>query len=99
VLYARSTTVETTATSAQPSMATTGLRSEGELAWLTPREREVVGLLLRGQSNRQIAAELVVTERTAETHVCRILNKLNLRSRARLPTWALNHGLLESLTS
>jgi DNA-binding NarL/FixJ family response regulator len=74
------------------------VRAEGELGWLTAREREVVGLLLRGHSNRQIAEDLVVTERTAETHVCRILNKLGLRSRAQIPAWAINNGVLESVS-
>jgi DNA-binding CsgD family transcriptional regulator len=54
------------------------------MASLTNREREVVALVLRGASNRRIAEELVVTERTAETHVCRILSKLGLTSRAQI---------------
>jgi predicted ATPase/DNA-binding CsgD family transcriptional regulator len=95
VLYARSPTVETPAQSAQSGARAAEARVDNELAWLTAREREVVGLLLRGQSNRQIAEDLVVTERTAETHVCRILNKLGLRSRAQIPAWAIDHGLLE----
>jgi DNA-binding NarL/FixJ family response regulator len=52
------------------------------LSSLTPREREVANLLMRGMSNRQIGVELAITERTAETHVCRILAKLKLGSRA-----------------
>jgi non-specific serine/threonine protein kinase len=98
VLYAQSKGVETTpttTTSAPPSLGS-AVAADRELAWLTAREREVVGLLLKGHSNRQIAEDLVVTERTAETHVCRILNKLNLRSRAQIPAWAISHGLVES---
>jgi DNA-binding NarL/FixJ family response regulator len=101
-MYARSPAVEPATTPApapaQTSIASAGVRAEGELGWLTAREREVVGLLLRGHSNRQIAEDLVVTERTAETHVCRILNKLGLRSRAQIPAWAINNGVLESVS-
>ena len=48
---------------------------------LTPCEREIAGLLARGQTNRQIAEQLVISEQTVETHVKRILGKLELRSR------------------
>jgi non-specific serine/threonine protein kinase len=49
---------------------------------LTRREQEVLALLQRGLSNRQIASALTISERTAETHVCRILDKLGVHSRA-----------------
>jgi predicted ATPase/DNA-binding CsgD family transcriptional regulator len=51
------------------------------VAALTPREREIAALLARGYSNRQIADALVISEQTAETHVKRILAKLDMRSR------------------
>jgi predicted ATPase/DNA-binding CsgD family transcriptional regulator len=51
------------------------------VAALTPREREIAALLVRGYSNRQLADALVISEQTAETHVKRILAKLALRSR------------------
>ena len=60
---------------------------------LTRREQEVVALLARGLTNRQIAAELTITERTAETHVGKILGKLNLSRRAQLTAWAVEHDL------
>jgi DNA-binding NarL/FixJ family response regulator len=72
------------------------LPPNGPLAWLTPREREVAALLLRGLSNRHIAEELVITERTAETHVCRILSKLGLDSRAQIAAWIMDNGLMDS---
>lgn len=74
----------------------TALPAQGPLAWLTRREREVATLLLRGLSNRHIAEELVISERTAETHVCRILSKLGLDSRAQIAAWIIDNGLLDS---
>jgi predicted ATPase/DNA-binding SARP family transcriptional activator/DNA-binding CsgD family transcriptional regulator len=54
---------------------------------LTLREREVAALVARGLTNRQIAGELSISERTAGNHVASILRKLGLRSRARIATW------------
>jgi DNA-binding CsgD family transcriptional regulator len=62
-------------------------------AALTPREREVAGLLGEGLSNRAIAARLFVSDRTAETHVQHILNKLGFTSRAQVAAWALREEL------
>ena len=59
----------------------------GEVVYLTRREGEVAGLVARGLSNREIARLLVITERTAETHVGNILQKLGLVSRAQLIVW------------
>jgi non-specific serine/threonine protein kinase len=56
---------------------------------LTRRELEVVALVARGLTNRQIADQLVIAERTAESHVCNALAKLGLRSRVQLTAWAL----------
>jgi predicted ATPase/DNA-binding CsgD family transcriptional regulator len=92
ILYAR--TVEETPAKVASHPAT--LPPNGPLAWLTPREREVAALLLRGLSNRHIAEELVITERTAETHVCRILSKLGLDSRAQIAAWIMDNGLMDS---
>lgn len=61
---------------------------------LTPREQEVAALIARGLTNREIAAVLVITERTAETHVQNILNKLGFDSRAQIAAWAVEHELL-----
>jgi len=55
---------------------------------LTLREREVVVLVARGLTNRQISTELSISERTAGNHVAKILRKLRLRSRAQIATWA-----------
>jgi DNA-binding NarL/FixJ family response regulator len=59
---------------------------------LTERERDVVELIVRGYTNRQIAAELVIAEGTAVRHVANILNKLDLRSRAQVAVWAVERA-------
>jgi DNA-binding CsgD family transcriptional regulator len=56
----------------------------------TPREREICDLLVEGLSNRGIAADLVLSERTVESHVRNILAKLNLSNRHEIATWALS---------
>jgi predicted ATPase len=61
---------------------------------LSERERDVVLLIARGRSNRQIADELVITKKTAEAHVSHILTKLGLISRVQIATWGLQHGLI-----
>jgi DNA-binding CsgD family transcriptional regulator len=62
-------------------------------AHLTAREREIVKLVVRGLTNRQIADELVVSERTAEWHVANSLSKIGLSTRAQLAVWGSQHGL------
>jgi non-specific serine/threonine protein kinase len=53
----------------------------------------VAALVARGLTNRQIAEELVIAERTAGTHVANILNKLGFTARAQIAAWAVEHGL------
>jgi class 3 adenylate cyclase len=60
---------------------------------LTPREREVLNLLAKGMNNRQIADELIIGVRTAETHVERILRKLNLENRTQAMLWVRGEQL------
>ena len=60
---------------------------------LTEREREVLALLAEGSSNQGIADTLVISERTARTHVSSILAKLGLASRTQAALWAVQHGI------
>ena len=62
----------------------------GEGGELTRREWEVARLVARGHSNRRIAHELVVSERTVDTHVSHILRKLELNSRAQIAAWVVS---------
>ncbi len=60
---------------------------------LTARELEVLRLLAGGRSNRQLAAELFVSEKTIKTHVSSILSKLRLSDRTQAALWAVRAGL------
>jgi non-specific serine/threonine protein kinase len=60
---------------------------------LTSREKQVIALVARGYSNREIAQELVITERTAEIHMSNVLSKLGLTSRSQVAVFAVEHGL------
>jgi DNA-binding NarL/FixJ family response regulator len=60
---------------------------------LSPREREVAALVAPGRSNREIADELVLGERTVETHVSSILARLGATSRREIATWVAEVGL------
>ena len=59
---------------------------------LTKREREVAAFVAEGLTNRDIADRLVISDRTVETHVEHIRNKLGVRSRAQVATWTVTGG-------
>jgi DNA-binding NarL/FixJ family response regulator len=62
-------------------------------AQLSRREVEVATLVAQGCTNREIAERLVISERTAETHLQHIFNRLRLRSRTEIATWAIKNHL------
>jgi len=69
--------------------------STARLDALTPREREVLELVARGRSNKEIAAELVIEETTVKTHIKRILMKLPVRDRIQAVIFAYECGLIQ----
>jgi DNA-binding NarL/FixJ family response regulator len=70
-------------------------RGPDRISELTSRELDVLRLVAVGQPNKLIAAELGISERTARTHVSRILRKLRLNSRTQAALWAVREGLVK----
>ncbi len=62
---------------------------------LTPRETEVLELLVTGANNREIAEKLDITENTVKIHLRNILEKLHLRNRIQAAVYAVRTGLVE----
>jgi DNA-binding NarL/FixJ family response regulator len=65
---------------------------QGRGTTLTEREREVLGLIADGRSNREIARALVLSEKTVKTHVSNILMKLDLADRTQAALWAVRNN-------
>jgi two-component system response regulator NreC len=61
---------------------------------LSDREREVLGLTAAGYTNQEIADRLIISAKTVDTYRSRIMEKLQIRHRSELVTFALRHGLL-----
>jgi DNA-binding NarL/FixJ family response regulator len=72
-----------------PSLAVVNARGD---KLLTPREEQVVALVADGLSNRQVAAELRLSEHTVKKYLFRIFDKLGISSRVELVLYAVNHG-------
>jgi DNA-binding NarL/FixJ family response regulator len=68
--------------------------ADNDLDALTPREREVLRLIARGYTYREAAQELVLSERTIETHVSSVLRKLQLSNRRELARWASSRHIV-----
>ena len=68
--------------------------TDPELEQLTPREREVLRLIARGYSYKEVARELEISVKTVETHVSSVLRKLQLSSRHQLARWASDRRLI-----
>jgi NarL family two-component system response regulator LiaR len=80
-----------------PAVAATVLRQvTSDVDPLTPREREVLRLIARGLSNRLIARELVLSEKTVKTHVSAVLAKLGVADRTQAALLAVRDGLVGS---
>ena len=60
---------------------------------LSPREREVLGLIARAYTNRAIARELYISDKTVETHIRNVMGKLHLQHRAELIRFAVDHRI------
>ena len=63
------------------------------LSDLTPREMEVLQLLIDGKTNKAIASEMAVSEKTVEFHLENIYTKLGVRTRLMVSIWALRQGI------
>jgi ATP/maltotriose-dependent transcriptional regulator MalT len=74
----------------EPERTVRGLR----VAPLSVRETEVAALIARGSMNRDIGDQLVISERTVETHISNIRSKLGLTARTQIAAWAVEQGLL-----
>ena len=83
---------------AAPDLARVEQLSQAEAAkpagGLTAREVQVLALVAKGETNKAIAAELVLSERTVERHVSNIFNKLGVSSRAAATAHAYQHQLI-----
>ena len=77
------------ATAAPAAAPPSGVLPDG----LTPREGEVLALIAAGRTNREIAAELYVSEATVKTHINNLFTKAGLRDRAQAVRYAYEHGL------
>lgn len=63
------------------------------LSDLTPREKEILRLVLAGRTNKAIGAEICITEKTVEFHLSHIYTKIGVRTRMLAGVWALRQGI------
>ena len=79
-----------------PYVGASSKKDEGRLGLLSKREQEVCGLLAHGHTNNEVAEKLCISPRTVETHRINIMNKLDLKTRAELVRFSIDHGLLKT---
>lgn len=60
---------------------------------LTPRELEILQFVIAGKTNKSIAAEIYISEKTVEFHLDNIYTKIGMRTRLMAGVWALRHGI------
>jgi DNA-binding NarL/FixJ family response regulator len=77
-----------------PHIALDRLAERTPAVELTPRETEVLNSITRGQSNREIAEDLQITEKTVKIHVSAVLDKMGARDRTQATIYALQRGLV-----
>ncbi len=75
------------------SSATTARKDVSTNIDLTEREKEVLRCIARGLNNREIASEMVISEKTVKTHVSNLLGKLAVEDRTQAAIWAIKNGL------
>jgi DNA-binding NarL/FixJ family response regulator len=76
----------------QSGTVTTGL--DPELDQISPREREVLRLIARGYTYKEVARDLTISAKTVESHVSSVLRKLQLSTRHELTRWATDRRLI-----
>jgi non-specific serine/threonine protein kinase len=77
----------------QDKSLTPAQQAAREAGGLTSRERAIAALIAKGKNNREIAEMLVLSQRTVETHVSNIMNKLDITTRSQIAVWAAERGL------
>jgi DNA-binding NarL/FixJ family response regulator len=80
---------------ARRGRAAAGGGATGPLQTLSPRENDVLRMLAEGLTDREIAAALVISPRTVETHVAKLYRKLDVRTRIQAVSRAVSLGLIE----
>jgi len=83
------------ATEPDAQAATQDRAAPSPFGGLTARERQVVALLVTAKTNRRIAEELFIVEKTVELHLTHSMRKLGLHTRAELAVWAVTNGLVD----
>ena len=78
---------------ASPKSTPDNLNTADPQVSLTRRERDILRLLAQGLSNKEIAAQLCLSEKTVKNRVSEILSKLGMHNRTQAAIWAVEHGL------